>query len=80
MRRLKADIDGDILVAGSVDFLQTLMRHNLVEEYQLVVFPFVIGSGHRLFREALPFSLCLVQSTITSRGVGILTYQPTVDP
>lgn len=76
VHRLKANITGDILVAGSIDLLQTLMRRNLVDEYQLIVFPVVVGPGHRLFREALPFSLRLVQSTVTGRGVGILTYVP----
>ena len=76
VRRLKEEIDGNLLVAGSVNFLQTLMRHNLVDEYQLVVFPVVVGPGHRLFREALPFSLRLIDSKTTPRGVQIQTYEP----
>ena len=74
--RVKEEVDGDILVAGSVDLMQTLMRHNLVDEYQVMVFPVVVGPGHQLFREPLPFTLRLSDCKITSTGAAIMTYLP----
>ena len=61
---------------GSGDLLQTLMAHDLVDEYRLFVYPVVVGSGRRLFRQGgPPRSLELVESTTTSTGVVIATYR-----
>src|SRR5215210_1160254 len=49
--RLKAQVEGDILVNGSVGLVRTLMEHGLVDEYRLMVFPTVLGAGKRLFGE-----------------------------
>jgi dihydrofolate reductase len=72
--------DGDgpeLQVHGSGNLLQTLMRHGLVDVYRLVVFPVVIGSGRRLFAEgAIPASLRLVDSKVSTTGVHIGTYEP----
>jgi dihydrofolate reductase len=50
--RLKDEIEGDILVAGSPQLVQTLMEHDLVDEYRLMLFPTVLGRGSRLFPDA----------------------------
>jgi dihydrofolate reductase len=64
-------------VHGSGDLIQTLLRHNLVDEYRLWVFPVVIGSGKRLFSDGtIPAGLKLVDSKVSSTGVVIGTYQP----
>jgi dihydrofolate reductase len=61
---LKKEDGPDLLVYGSANLIQTLMRHNLVDEYRLWVFPLVIGSGKRLFSDGtIPAGLKLVDST-----------------
>ena len=49
VKRLKKEVGGDILVAGSANLIQTLAKHNLVDEYRLMVYPIVLGKGRRLF-------------------------------
>jgi len=53
------------------------LRHNLVDQYRLWVFPLVIGSGKRLFADGtIPSGLKLVDSTVSTTGVMIGTYEP----
>jgi dihydrofolate reductase len=74
---LKQGDGQDLQVHGSGDLVQTLLRHNLVDEYRLWVFPVVLGSGKRLFAEgAIPCGLRLVDSVVSSTGVVIGTYEP----
>ncbi len=62
---------------GSGNLIQTLLRHNLADEYRLWVFPVVIGSGKRLFADGtVPAGLKLVDSTVSTTGVVIATYEP----
>jgi dihydrofolate reductase len=75
--KLKDRSGGDLFVLGSGELAQTLMRDNLVDEYQLMVHPLVIGSGKRLFRDGDSRKpLRLVDSTTTGTGVLLLTYRP----
>ena len=74
---LKAQPGTNIAVLGSGELVKTLIQHDLVDEYFLVVFPIVLGSGKRLFREADQVRrLRLVGSKATSTGGVILTYRP----
>jgi dihydrofolate reductase len=74
---LKDENGPELQVHGSSNLIQSLLRHNLVDEYRLWVFPVVIGSGKRLFAEgAIPAGLRLVDSKVSSTGVLIGTYQP----
>ena len=74
---LKAEDRPELLVHGSSNLIQTLLRHNLIDEYRLWVFPVVIGSGKRLFADgAIPAGLRLVDSTVSTTGVVIGTYEP----
>ena len=73
--RLKEQPGKPILVVGSGNLTQTLMRHELVDEYQLWLHPIVLGTGKRLFPEGSPTaSMRLVESTTTGSGLVILTY------
>lgn len=73
---LKQQPGGDLLIQGSGELAQTLMEHDLIDIYQLWFFPVVVGSGKRLFRTHLPRSLKLVDTTTTSAGVAVHTYEP----
>ncbi len=74
--RLKEQPGGEIQVTGSADLIQTLMEHDLVDEYRLWVFPVVLGEGKRLFaRGAVPAALRLVDTKTSSTGVAIHTYE-----
>jgi dihydrofolate reductase len=74
---LKQEDGPELQVHGSGNLIQTLMRHNLVDEYRLWVFPLVIGSGKRLFAEGtIPSGLKLIDSKVSTTGVVIGTYEP----
>jgi dihydrofolate reductase len=67
----------ELVVFGSGNLVQTLMRHGLVDEYRLWVFPVVIGSGKRLFADGtIPSGLKLVDTKVSTTGVVIGTYEP----
>jgi dihydrofolate reductase len=51
--KLKQQPGGDILVAGSAQLVQTLMKHDLVDEYRLMIFPVLLGGGKRLFEDGV---------------------------
>ena len=74
---LKKEDGPELQVHGSGDLIQTLLRHNLVDEYRLWVFPLVVGSGKRLFSEGtIPCGLKLVDSKVSTTGVVMGTYEP----
>ncbi|HUG88452.1 MAG TPA: dihydrofolate reductase family protein, partial [Actinomycetota bacterium] len=77
---LKATPGGDILVHGSADLVDSLMRLRLVDELRIMVFPVVLGSGKRLFRDESDLShLELVETRSFSSGVVLLTYRPALE-
>jgi dihydrofolate reductase len=77
VRRLKTDLDKDLLVMGSGDLVRSLMRHGLVDEYFLLIHPLLLGSGRRLFPDDGSFAaLRLVNSVTTTTGVMMTTYRP----
>ena len=72
---LKEEDGPELQVHGSGDLVQTLLRHSLVDEWQLLTFPVVLGQGKRLFGDgAAPASLQLVSSTVSSTGVVVGRY------
>jgi dihydrofolate reductase len=76
--RLKAQLGGDLLVEGSAQLAQTLIRHGLVDEYRLMVFPIVLGAGQRLFPGGMGEAarLTLVDAKTVGSGVLLLIYHP----
>jgi dihydrofolate reductase len=74
---LKKEDGPELQVHGSGNLIQTLMRHNLIDQYRLWVFPLVIGSGKRLFADGtIPSGLKLLDSKVSTTGVVIGTYEP----
>src|SRR2546421_2722966 len=73
---LKEEPGKDLVVLGSGELVQSLMRRNLVDEYVLLIHPLVLGSGRRLFADGDAFALRLVGAKTTTNGVVIATYQP----
>jgi dihydrofolate reductase len=74
--KLKERPGGEIHVSGSGNLVQTLLRHDLVDEFVLLVFPVLVGPGKRLFGEGtLPGTWELVDTASTGTGVTISTYR-----
>jgi dihydrofolate reductase len=74
--RLKEEDGPEIQVHGSSDLIQTLLEADLVDEFRLMIFPLVLGSGKRLFADgAVPAALKLVDSKASSTGVVLATYE-----
>jgi dihydrofolate reductase len=77
---LKREDGPELQVHGSANLIQTLLRHNLVDQFHLLVFPVVVGSGKRLFADGtVPAGLKLVDSKVSGTGVMIGTYERTGD-
>ena len=75
--KLRDEVDGVILVAGSATLVQTLIENDLVDELRLMVFPVVLGTGKRLFDEMSDKKpLRLKDSKTVGDGVTILVYEP----
>ena len=77
LNKLKGEDGPDLLVQGSSDFLQTLWRHALVDEFSVLIFPLVLGRGKRLFGDGTtPTGLKLVKSKSFPTGVIVANYVP----
>lgn len=74
--RLKQQDGKDIAVHGSATLVQTLMKHDLVDRYRLLVYPVVLGKGTRLFQDGTTATLRLVSAQALSSGVAALLYEP----
>ncbi len=76
IRKLKAQDGKNITVHGSGRLAQTLMQHDLVDSYRLLVYPIVLGRGQRLFEDGTTATLRLVSARPVSQGVLALVYEP----
>jgi len=76
VRNLKKRYAREVQVHGSCGLAQTLIEHDLIDEYRLLVFPVVLGSGRRLFGPGtVPAAMSLVRSGTTSTGTVISVYR-----
>ena len=74
--RLKEEDGPELQVHGSAVLIQTLLEHDLVDEFRLMIFPVVVGKGKRLFGDGtVPGGLKLTDSKTSTTGVVIATYQ-----
>jgi dihydrofolate reductase len=73
---LKQQDGPDMLVYGSATLVHTLMQHDLVDRYRLLVYPVVVGKGKRLFQAGASATLKLLESQSFSSGVVALIYAP----
>jgi dihydrofolate reductase len=74
--KLKQKIDGDILVYASFTLVRTLIGHGLVDEFRIVIFPVVLGTGERLFGESGDKTpLRLIRAQTIGEGLPFLTYE-----
>jgi dihydrofolate reductase len=74
---LKQEDGDDLLVIGSTKLVQTLIEHDLVDEFRVMIDPVVVGGGKRIFREDGALRpLRLVDSQVTTTGAIIATYVP----
>jgi dihydrofolate reductase len=81
VRKLKQQTGRELQVHGSGNLVQTLMEHELIDEYRLWFYPVILGRGKRLFREGSALTaLRLVDSKTTSSGVVIHVYHPAGRP
>ena len=73
--KLKQELDGEIVVAGSIQLVRAMIEHNLVDELRLLVYPVVLGAGERLFGESSEAKPLRLTGTRSGDGVAFLTYE-----
>jgi len=76
LKKLKNSEGPDLQVYGSANLVQTLMQHDLVDEFWLKIFPITLGSGKRLFEKGtIPAAFTLYESQVTPTGVIFVKYK-----
>ena len=76
IKKLKDSDGSDLKVWGSGELIQTLLQHDLVDEFWLMTHPLTLGQGKRLFREGtIPAAFTLVDSTVTPTGIIFANYK-----
>jgi dihydrofolate reductase len=73
--KLKQELDGEIVVAGSIQLARALIEHNLVDELRLLVYPVVLGTGERLFGETSDKKPVRLVGTRSVDDLALLTYE-----
>jgi dihydrofolate reductase len=74
---LKKQLDKDLVILGSGELMRSLAKHNLIDQYILLIHPLVLGTGRHLFDNDGTFTAFeLVDTKTTSKGVIVATYQP----
>ncbi len=77
--KLKDELDGEIVVAGSIQLVRTLMKNDLVDELRLMVYPVVLGAGERLFETSDVQPMRLLDAQTVARDLAYLIYEPVQD-
>lgn len=76
IRKLKSQDGPDLQVYGSGNLVQTLLKHDVVDELWLKIFPITLGTGKKLFAEGtIPAAFKLRDSTVSSKGVIVANYE-----
>src|SRR5215510_151112 len=78
--KLRAELDGEIVVAGSIQLVRTLMENELVDELRLMIYPVVLGAGDRLFGETRDQRPVRLAEMRTVDDLAYLTYQVVREP
>ncbi len=77
IKKIKAEEGGNILVAGSGELISSLIENDLIDEYRLLVYPLVLGTGKKLFTGKHHVALSLTEEKRFEKGVVLLRYIPT---
>ena len=76
IKKIKNSVGGDIKVWGSGELIQLLLRHDLVDELWLKIYPVTLGEGKKLFDNGpIPAAFTLIESLVTPKGVIIANYK-----
>ena len=76
IRKLKSQNGAELQVHGSSNLIQTLLKHDLIDEFRLKIFPITIGQGKRLFGEhSIPAAFKILESKTSTTGVIVATYR-----
>ncbi len=76
IKKLKQQAGPDIKVWGSSNLIQTLMQHDLIDEFWLKIYPITLGVGKRLFAEGtIPAAFTLLESKTSPSGVMVASFQ-----
>lgn len=76
--KLREELEGEIRIWGSTELIKTLAEHDLIDEYRLVVYPIVLGSGKKLFSDGFPSGrLTLASTRVLGSGAVVHSYQRT---
>jgi len=74
--KIKGQPGPDLHVWGSGNLLQTLIKHDLVDTFWLMIYPITLGGGKRLFTDGtIPAAFKVTESTVTSKGVIVVSYE-----
>jgi dihydrofolate reductase len=73
--KLKDEIDGEIVIAGSIRLVRTLLENNLVDELRLMIYPVVLGAGERLFKESDQQPVRLLSARTVDNDLAYLIYE-----
>ena len=74
--RIKQQPGPDLNAWGSANLLQTLIKHDLVDAFWLMIYPITLGGGKRLFADGtIPAAFKVTESTVTPKGVIVVNYE-----